>query len=66
GITDSLEERVMPITEPPSMEKVKHAPFVTPDLDKVAIEAQGQRGFFLVLEALPEQAADFTLNPVAN
>jgi len=66
GITDSLEERIMPITEPPSMEKVKHAPFVTPDLDKLAIEAQGQRGFFLVLESLPEQAADFTLNPVAN
>ena len=66
GITDSLEERVMPITEPPSMEKVKHAPFVTPDLDKVEIEAQGQRGFFLVLESLPEQAADFTLNPLAN
>ncbi len=66
GITDSLEERVMPITEPPSMEKVKHAPFVVPDLDHIAVEAQGQRGFFLVLESLPEQAADFTLNPVAN
>jgi len=66
GITDSLEERIMPITEPPSMEKVKHAPFVTPALDRVAVEAQGQRGFFIVLESLPEQAADFTLNPVAN
>ena len=66
GITESLEERIMSITEPPSMEKVKHAPFVTPGLDRVAVEAQGQRGFFLVLESLPEQAADFTLNPVAN
>ena len=66
GINESLEERVMPITEPPSMEKVKHAPFVTPELDHVAVEAQGQRGFFLVVESLPEQAADFTLKPVAH
>lgn len=66
GIDDALEERVMPITEPPSMEKVKHAPFDKPELDRVAVEAQGQRGFFLVLESLPEQAADFSLKPVTN
>lgn len=66
GISEPLEERVMPITEPPSMEKVKHAPFVAPGLDLVAVEAQGQRGFFLVLESLPERTADFTLNPIAN
>lgn len=66
GISEPLEERIMPITEPPSMEKVKHAPFVTPGLDLVTVEAQGQRGFFLVLESLPERTADFTLNPIAN
>ena len=66
GIAESIEARVLPITEPPSMEQVKHAPFVTPELDRVPIEGQGQRGFFLVLESLPEQAADFTLNPIVK
>lgn len=63
GITDSLGEKLMPITEPPSMDQVRHAPFKTPPVDKVAVESQGQRGFFLVLEELPERTADFTLSP---
>jgi len=63
GITDSLGETLMPITEPPSMDQVRHAPFKTPAVDKVAVESKGQRGFFLVLEELPERTADFTLSP---
>jgi hypothetical protein len=66
GINESIDEKTLPITEPPSMDQVKHAPFVTPDLDRIPVEAQGQRGFFLVLESLPDQVADFTLSPVAK
>jgi len=66
GITDSLGEQLLPITEPPAVEQVKHAPFVTPPKDMVPVEAQGQRGFFLVVESPPERTADFTLSPVAS
>lgn len=65
GITESLGEKLMAITEPPSMEQIRHAPFKLPDSDKIDIESQGQRGFFLVVENLPERTADFTLSPVA-
>ncbi len=63
GLTESLEEKIFSITEPPSMAQIKHAPFVIPKPDLLPIEAQGQRGFFLVLESLPERTADFTLTP---
>lgn len=66
GITESLGEKLLSITEPPSMEQIKHAPFEMPDIDRIPVEAQGERGFFLVLESLPEQTADFTLSPVVN
>jgi len=66
GITDSLGEQLLPITEPPAMEQVKHAPFVMPSRDMVPVEAQGQRGFFLVVESLPERTADFTLSPAVT
>jgi len=63
GLTESLEEKIFSITVPPSMAQIKHAPFVIPKPDLLPIEAQGQRGFFLVLESLPERTADFTLTP---
>ncbi|MDX8403416.1 MAG: hypothetical protein R8K54_03305 [Mariprofundaceae bacterium] len=66
GITEKLGEKLMPITEPPSMEQIKHAPFAIPDIDRVPVEDQGGRGFFLVIDSLPEHTADFTLSPVAN
>jgi len=66
GITESLGEKLISITEPPSMEQVKHAPFSLPEVDRIPVESQGQRGFFLVLENLPERTADFTLTPVAS
>lgn len=66
GITESLGEKLLSITEPPSMEQIKHAPLVMPDIDRVPVEAQGERGFFLVLDSLPEHTADFTLSPVVN
>lgn len=66
GISDSLGEKLMEITEPPSMEQIKHAPFASPGVDRIPVESQGQRGFFLVLEDLPDRTADFTLSPVAT
>ncbi|MES0372439.1 MAG: hypothetical protein ABUK11_09200 [Mariprofundaceae bacterium] len=66
GITESLGDKLLPITEPPSMEQVKHAPFITPEIDLVPVEAQGERGFFLVIDSLPEHTADFTLSPAIN
>jgi len=66
GITESLGEKIMSITEPPSMEQVRHAPFTRPGVDKIIVESKGQRGFFLVLEDLPDRTADFTLTPVAG
>lgn len=65
GITENIGEKTLPITEPPSMEQVRHAPFTMPEHDRIPVEAQGQRGFFLVLESLPDSVADFTLTPAA-
>ncbi|MFQ5519534.1 MAG: hypothetical protein ACE5E3_06000 [Mariprofundus sp.] len=66
GISESLGSKIMEITEPPSMDQVKQAPFVAPEKDRVPIAGQGQRGFFLVIESLPDRTADFTLTPVPN
>jgi len=66
GLDKILGEITLAITEPPSIEQVKHAPFETPGIDHVPVEAQGERGFFLVLDSLPERTADFTLTAVAN
>ncbi len=66
GLTESLGEKLLPITEPPSMEQIKHAPFVMPEKDRIPVEARGQRGFFLVVESMPERTADFTLMPVVS
>jgi len=66
GLDKILGEITLAITEPPSIEQVKHAPFEMPGTDRVPVEAQGERGFFLVLDSLPERTADFTLTAVAN
>jgi hypothetical protein len=66
GLDQVLGKVTLAITEPPGIEQVKHAPFEMPDIDRVPVEAQGERGFFLVLDSLPERTADFTLTAVAN
>ena len=66
GLDQVLGKITLAITEPPGIEQVKHAPFEVPDIDRVPVEAQGERGFFLVLDSLPERTADFTLTAVVN
>jgi hypothetical protein len=66
GLDQVLGKITLAITEPPGIEQVKHAPFEAPDIDRVPVEAQGERGFFLVLDSLPERTADFTLTAVVN
>jgi hypothetical protein len=66
GLDQVLGKVTLAITEPPGIEQVKHAPFEMPDIDRVPVEAQGERGFFLVLDSLPERTADFTLTAVVN
>jgi hypothetical protein len=66
GLDQVLGKITLAITEPPGIEQVKHAPFEMPDIDRIPVEAQGERGFFLVLDSLPERTADFTLTAVAN
>ncbi len=66
GLDKVLGKVTLAITEPPGLEQVKHAPFEMPEIDRVPVEAQGERGFFLVLDSLPERTADFTLTAVVN
>ncbi len=66
GLDQILGKVTVAITEPPGIEQIKHAPFVSPEIDRVPVEAQGERGFFLVLDSLPERTADFTLTAVVR
>jgi len=66
GLDQVLGEITLPITEPPAIEQLKHAPFERPVIDQVPVEAQGERGFFLVLDSLPKETADFTLTAVVK
>jgi len=56
-----LLTRLMEITLPPTMTAVRHAPFLPPDRDIIPVSALGQRGFILLLQALPEDTGDFAL-----
>jgi len=56
-----LSTYIMPITEPPSLPQIRHAPFVSPDIDSVPIAAGGMRAFTLVIENAPEDSREFTL-----
>ncbi len=61
-----LERRVLPITAPPSLEAIRHAPWSPPPVDDIPVPARGERAFVLVLERLPERTGDFTLLPRAQ
>ncbi len=56
-----LLSRLQEITLPPTMDAVRHAPFIVPDRDIIPVAERGQRGFILLLESLPEDAGDFAL-----
>jgi len=66
GLDQLLGEVILPITEHHGIEQLKHEPFEMPDIDRVPVEAQGERGFFLVLDSPPERTADFALTAVVN
>lgn len=56
---------LLPITLPPSMETVRHAPYKSPAIDDVPVAPRGERGFLLVVESLPPRIVDFTLGAKA-
>lgn len=58
--------RRLAITQPPTIEVIRRAPFKTPPADTVPVAARGQRGFVLLLESLPENTGDFTLTPITD
>lgn len=57
------DERVLNMTEPPSLFQLEKVPYLAPKKDVFSIAANGQRSFVLVLESWPEFAEDFTLTP---
>jgi len=61
-----LVERTLPITRPPLMTTIRHAPFAPPPVDMLPVAPLGDRGFVLVLEQLPANAGEFTLTPAAR
>jgi len=61
-----LIERILPITQPPLLEAIRHAPYSAPPKDTVPVPALGSRGFILVLEDAPEALGNFTLQPAAR
>ena len=56
---------LLPITLPPSMDAVRHAPYQPPAIDDVPVAPRSERGFMLVVESLPPRIADFTLTAQA-
>ena len=65
--TDQAIKRVsLPITQPPAVNAIRHAPWVAPPLDDVPVAAAGSRGFMLVMDDLPAHAGAFTLMVVPS
>lgn len=58
--------RRLVITQPPTIEAIRQAPFHAPPADRVPVAARGERGFVLLLESLPENTGDFTLTAIAG
>jgi len=61
-----ISERILPITQPPLLGAIRHAPYSTPPKDTVPVSALGSRGFILVLEDAPESLGNFILQPAAR
>ncbi|MDQ7011261.1 MAG: hypothetical protein Q9M29_05515, partial [Mariprofundaceae bacterium] len=61
-----MATRRLVITQPPTIEAIRQAPFHAPPADKVPVAARGERGFVLLLDSLPENTGDFTLTAIAG
>jgi len=61
-----ITERDMIITRPPLMQSIRRAPFIAPPRDNTPVAALEKRGFVLVLENLPQNAGNFTLQAKAR
>jgi len=61
-----IAERDEIITRPPLMQTIRSAPYSPPPRDDTPIIALGKRGFILVLEDLPQNAGNFTLQAKAR
>ena len=59
-------ERDLIITRPPLMQAIRQAPYSPPLRDNTEIAALGKRGFVLVLEDLPQNAGNFSLQAKAR
>ncbi|PCI44193.1 MAG: hypothetical protein COB41_05010 [Proteobacteria bacterium] len=58
----SIQTRTITITEPPSLPTIRHAPYIAPAVDQIPVRAGGQRAFTLVIENVPEQARELSIN----
>lgn len=61
-----IAERDEIITRPPLMQAIRQAPYTPPLRDDTPITALARRGFVLVLENLPQNAGNFTLEARAR
>jgi len=58
----AIQTRIITITEPPNLPAIRHAPYIAPAIDQIPVSAGGQRAFNLVLENVPEQAREVSIN----
>jgi len=58
----AIQTRIITITEPPNLPTIRHAPYIAPAIDQIPVSAGGQRAFTLVLENVPEQAREVSIN----
>jgi len=58
----AIQTRIITITEPPNLPAIRHAPYIAPAIDQIPVSAGGQRAFTLVLENVPEQAREVSIN----
>lgn len=65
GSNDALAEQTHIITDPPTIQQIRQAPYITPAKDKVPVESRGSRTFMLVIENSPKGGAHFELSPIA-
>jgi len=63
---EMIAERDEIITRPPLMQTIRKAPYTAPPRDNAPITALAKRGFVLVLENLPQNAGNFTLQAKAR
>ena len=62
----TVKRRTYPITLPPAIDAIRHAPWVSPPQDNVPVAAASSRGFILVISDLPRHAGEFTLNVIPS